>query len=242
MKEVGIIGYGRFGRLAAHHLKKAFKVSVADSRRHLRTERGVRQVAVDVAAGCDAVILAVPINSLPKLLHRIRRHLRPEALVCDVCSVKERPVKFMLDLLPKEVSILGTHPLFGPDTAGENLRGRTIVLSPVRIAAGLLKSVRNGLSRQGLEVRIMTPKDHDRLMAETLFLSQFVGRGLHRLHLSEETAVTQGYSLLRAVASASNNDTLELFRDMYAYNRFASPLPSRVLKEFKQLSRWLTAR
>ena len=60
--------------------------------------------------------------------------LSPDALVIDVCSVKEYPVRLMKELLPERVSILATHPMFGPDSAAHALQGRKIVLCAERIA------------------------------------------------------------------------------------------------------------
>jgi prephenate dehydrogenase len=45
--------------------------------------------------------------------------LRPGQLIIDTCSVKERPLEWMLEELPDHVQIVGTHPLFGPDSGQE---------------------------------------------------------------------------------------------------------------------------
>jgi len=37
---------------------------------------------------------------------------------------QEHPVRWMRELLPPDVAILGSHPMFGPDSAAESLQGR----------------------------------------------------------------------------------------------------------------------
>ena len=70
----------------------------------------------------------------------------------DVCSVKVYPVQWMRELLPASVSILPTHPMFGPDSAAESLKDRKIVLCPERIADDVYQKIKSWLERQGLIV------------------------------------------------------------------------------------------
>ena len=229
-KEIAIIGYGRFGRCAAHHLKNKYSVFVSDVSPISNVERGVRAVPLTEAASKTVVILAVPINKLSSLLQAIAPHLTANALVCDVCSVKEQPVRWMKQILPKHVSILATHPLFGPDSAATTLRGRQIILSPVRISSAKLKRCTKALQSLQLSTHLMTPTEHDRLMASTLFLTQFVGRCLKNFPNQTAMVSTNNFRLLSEVVATSTKDSPELFRDMYRYNRFARAIPRKVLQ------------
>ena len=140
---IGIVGFGRFGRLMAHYLSPDFPVRAYDP--SVRTEAmaaaGAAPAAIDDVCRSDIVILAVPISRLQALLSAIGPHLQPESLLVDVCSVKEQPVRWMQELLPETVDILGTHPMFGPDSAADSLEGRKIVLCPVRIGDTRLEKV-----------------------------------------------------------------------------------------------------
>ncbi|MBI3364494.1 MAG: prephenate dehydrogenase/arogenate dehydrogenase family protein [Ignavibacteriae bacterium] len=165
--------------------------------------------------------------------------LRIGALVIDVCSVKEQPVRWMKSLLPKDVLILGTHPLFGPDSAAKSLMGHTIVLCPVRIRKRQLQRLSTYLRARGLNVQLLTPLRHDKLMASTLFLTQFVGHGLRKLSLPNPTSSTHNFRSLHHIATITGNDTMELFRDMFEYNRFAKRLPEELLRSFSELHKTL---
>ena len=54
--------------------------------------------------------------------------LKPGTLVLDVGSVKVEPVAIMKELLPETVGIVGTHPLFGPQSAQNGIHGLQIAI------------------------------------------------------------------------------------------------------------------
>jgi hypothetical protein len=88
----------------------------------------------------------------------------------------------------------------------------------------------------------MDPIKHDRLMAETLFLTQFVGRGIVKLLPSNEIVSTENYKLLRHIAMAGMNDSTQLFHDMYRYNRFTHRMPDKIIRQFRHLASTLPKR
>lgn len=240
--EIAIIGYGRFGKLLAHYLKKDTQVFVSDKKKPKNVERGITAISLNEAVTKSVVVLAVPISVVPSILKFIAPLLQHGTLVCDVCSVKEQPITWMKDILPKHVSILGTHPLFGPDSIDKNLQGRTIVLCPVRIHSQQLSLIMGGLRKTGLNVLRMSPQRHDKMMASTLFLTHFIGRGLRRLNLPPPDHTTQNYSNLKQIVETAGNDTAQLFQDMYNYNRFAKLMLAKVMREFIKLSSTINSR
>lgn len=234
--EIGLIGYGRFGKLAARKLRKFFKVCVYDSQSFKSYEEGLEQVTLDEAAGKELVILAVPINQMPSVLKAIAPKVQPGSLICDTCSVKEQPLQWMSNILPQHVSILGTHPLFGPDSATINLSGKIIFFCPGRIKRDMLEAVRSQLIQQSIIVHELSPVEHDLLMAKTLFVTQLVGRALVSLELPNTIYSTHTYKQLRELVQIAENDTEELFLDMYHYNRYAKKIFQKFVMDSKRLS------
>lgn len=239
-KELSIIGYGRFGRLAAHYLKHDFRVVVSDSRKHVRTERGVKSVSLEEAAGKKLIILAVPIGKLRPVLRSVAALISPGTLLCDVCSVKEQPIRWMKAILPGHAALLGMHPLFGPDSAPRDLKGKTIVLCPVRISRARLQHVSGYLAKRGLVPNRMSARRHDALMASSLFLTQFIGRGLLRLTLPREDSSTLSFRMLAEITRTADRDGPGLLNDMYRYNRHAWKTPQLLVRQFEKLSRELS--
>ena len=220
---IGIVGFGRFGKLAARYLAGDFPVRVYDPAAGIQdvASAGAEAVALDAVAQCKLVILAVPISHLRQALIQVRPHLTPDSLVVDVCSVKEYPVQWMLDLLPPGASILGTHPMFGPDSAAESLQGRKIVLCPVRIAPARYESIHGYLTGRGLVVIESGPSEHDRQIAVSLALTHFIGRSLAGMGARAQDIDTEGYKRLLRILDVVENDTWQLFEDMHRFNPYA---------------------
>jgi prephenate dehydrogenase len=229
---IGLIGYGRFGAFAAAHLARKADLLVFDPKQ----PRGpfpsprIKAAPLKDVASADVVVLAVPISALQRVLRAIVPFVRPSALVVDVCSVKMYPVRWMRALLPSSVHILATHPLFGPDSASDTLRGHHVVLCPVRLPKRYVRKTVTLLQGAGLQCTTMTPRAHDRFMAETLLLAQFVGRVVARTRTKRYPFGTRSYSSLMNLARTADNDTRELFHDMVKFNPYAVPVLRKLLR------------
>jgi prephenate dehydrogenase len=232
---IGLIGYGRFGAFAAAHAARRADIVVYETRRIPRSSlpKRVRRGTLSEAAAQEVVILAVPVSSMQRVLRRIRPHLRPGAIVIDVAAVKSAPVAWMKQLLPPDIEILGTHPFFGPDSGRDGLAGLTIVLCPVRVKGRTLARVLTELHRSGLETLFMSPVEHDRLMAETILLTQYVGRLVHRLGIRRWPPLTRNYERLLGLVETVRSDTPGLLADMIAHN----PFGRRLLAGFRRAQR-----
>ena len=182
---------------------------------------GATPATLEKACEQDVLILCVPISEFEKLVRRVRRWVRPDALVIDVCSVKEHPVRVMKALLPRTVDILATHPNFGPDSAGESLRGRKLIACKVRVSGERYRKFRRAVEKKGLVVVEMSAREHDRRMASSLVLTHFIGRALIRYGAEPTGVDTEGYQRLLRILQTVQNDTWQLFADMNRYNAFA---------------------
>ena len=221
---IGVIGFGRFGRLTVENLAQNFKVLVYtrdSAKKQTVVAAGARLVGLDQVCAQKIVIVSVPISAMQATLDQIASLLKPDALVIDVCSVKVRPVQWMQDLLPAGVAILATHPMFGPDSAGTSLSGHKIVLCPVRIAPRPYDKIKKWLAGQNLEIIETTADDHDRQIAVSLALTHFIGRSLSEFKASPMTIDTEGYKRLLHILGVVTNDTWQLFEDMNRYNPYA---------------------
>ncbi|WP_343616542.1 prephenate dehydrogenase/arogenate dehydrogenase family protein [Novosphingobium sp.] len=115
---LGIIGFGAFGRLIADHLRDFLKIYATDSAPLAEAPEGVTLTDLARVCACDIVVLAVPVAALGALCAQIAPLLRPGALVMDVGSVKVEPARIMVAQLPPHVSVIATHPMFGPQSIG----------------------------------------------------------------------------------------------------------------------------
>jgi prephenate dehydrogenase len=235
----GVIGFGRLGSLLVRHFARDARLFVSDVKLDARRVRALGAVPATLAEACaqDVVVLCVPIAEFEGLTRRIRGLLRPGALVVDVCSVKEHPVRAMKRHLPRTVGLLATHPNFGPDSAADSLKGRKIVLSRVRMTDAAYARARRALESKGLEIVELTPREHDRRMAQSLVLTHFIGRGLIAYGAKTTGVDTEGYKRLLRILETVQNDSWQLFADMNRYNAFAAPMRRRFLAAMRATDR-----
>jgi prephenate dehydrogenase len=220
---IGIIGFGRFGALTARYLSRDMRVGVYSRSQSNQSVEATGARALSLAEVCrqPIVILSVPISAMPATLRQIAPQLRRRTLVVDVCSVKIYPMQWMRELLPPEVFILGTHPMFGPDSAADSLTGRKMVLCRERVPQALYKRIFNYLVSKNLEVIETTPDDHDRQIAVSLSLTHFIGRALSAFGARKLQIDTEGYRRLVHTLEVVEHDTWQLFEDMHRFNPFA---------------------
>lgn len=236
---VGLIGFGRLGRLLARHFARDAKIFVHDARPDARRIRALGATPATLKEACaqDIVALCVPMAAFEGLARRIGPLVRPDALVVDACSVKEHPVRAMKKHLPRSVSLLATHPNFGPDSAAESMKGRTIVLCRVRMKDAAYRRAKTLLRKKGLIVEEMTPREHDRRMASSLVLTHFIGRSLIAYGAKTTGVDTEGYKRLLRILETVQNDSWQLFEDMNRFNAFAAPMRRRFLRAMNATDR-----
>ena len=232
---LGIIGFGRFGRLAAAHLRDHYDVMVYDKEdcSDPAADLGIRAESLTDVASCSVVILCVPISSIRSVLEAMTPHLVKGALVADTCSVKEYPISVMKTVLPPHVEILGTHPLFGPDSAATGIEEKKIILCPVRLKN--LPRVSHFLENLGLRVLVSSAEDHDLAMASTQAIVQFLGRAFMDMDLGCPTMATPGYEQLIQIVEVVQNDTWELFHDLQNYNRFDQKMRQKLITALRAI-------
>ena len=220
---IGIIGFGRFGKLTARYLAEDFEVLVFN-----RTDKsaeikdvGARVSSLKTVCQQKIVIVCVPISTFKQVLVEIGPLLKRDVLVIDVCSVKVYPTQWMKQSLPETVSILATHPIFGPDSAADSLKGRKIFLSPIRIEKNQYQKIKTYLASKELVLIESTPEDHDEQIAISLALTHFIGRGLSEFGASALNIDSEGYKRLLHILDVVEHDTWQLFYDMHQYNPYA---------------------
>jgi prephenate dehydrogenase/ferredoxin-fold anticodon binding domain-containing protein len=131
-----------------------------------------RVVGVDPAS-YDVIILAVPTGEMERVSKAVVSQAKPGALVLDVASDKEEPLRAMQEAAPPGVSVIGTHPMFGPRV--ESLIGQTVVICETPSTDPRhLEAVREIVVRYGGEAHSLTPERHDELMGVVQGLPHFV--------------------------------------------------------------------
>ena len=225
---IGVYGLGRFGYFWAELLAGRASVCAYSRDPSRRAPPGVRRVTEDELVRLPVVFLCVAISSMEEVLARIAGRLAPGTLLMDTCSVKSYPVQIMERLLPKTVSIIGTHPMFGPDSARHGVSGMPLIMCPVRAPAESARQWQELFSGLGLSVSVMSPDDHDREAAFTQGVTHYIGRVLSDFGVSRSPIGTVGFSKLLEIVEQTCNDPWQLFLDLQRYNPHTREMRSRL--------------
>jgi prephenate dehydrogenase len=223
IRSVGLLGLGAFGRLIAAHLQPYFALTACDPALTASEPRHghVRIGTVAEVGRCDLVILAVPVGNLSSALRELRPHLRAGGIVVDVGSVKVRPIEVMKAELPPFVDIVGTHPLFGPQSASGGIAGRKIALCPVRGRSSLRIAafLRHVLK---LEVHIVTADEHDRQAAIVQGVTHLVAKVLVRMGPLPTRLTTASFDHLMRATDMVRHDSASVFLAIERDNPYAA--------------------
>ena len=230
-RSLGIIGHGDFGRfLETLAARFAPGLPVRVFARRMAPD-GKRFFSLEDACKSDIVIIAVSIRAFEETLLKVLPLLRPGAILADVNTVKEHPARLLRDHA-KGVSYLTTHPMFGPfsfEKQGESLAGLRIVLSDHTLEQDQHDAVTAWLQGLGLNVLSMTPQAHDRMLAETLFLTHYVSQIVARGGFVRTDIDTLSFGYLMDAIESVKGDT-ELFRDVFAFNPWCRDIIARFEK------------
>jgi len=124
MKKVAVIGLGLIGGSLALELKKntwATIYGVDKNPEHLNKalELGIifKKEDINIVKEVDVVIIAVPVNAIPKLTTEVLDLIKPHTLVFDVGSTKSVVCKEVKGH-PKRKNFVAIHPIAGTEYSG----------------------------------------------------------------------------------------------------------------------------
>lgn len=237
MKPIAVVGLGLIGgSLGLDFSRLGYRV-LGVARRpetvEMAMERGVvHQASTDLSlvAEADVVFLCTPIDGVVGVAQQVVPHLKPEAILTDVSSVKGFLVPDLAALWPH---FIGGHPMAGKAEAGlavaeaHLFRGRPYVLTPTEETSPQDLDTLSELVDQ-LEARrfICSPADHDRAVAWISHLPVMVSSSL--IQACQQEPNPELLKLAQALASSGFRDTSrvgggvpELGTLMARYNREA---------------------
>jgi len=244
MNSIGIIGFGRFGKVLANILQKGFTINAYDPKPNYNFS-DVSFKNLDTVLLEKVIFIAVPIRYFKSVIQEISPNLLEGTTIIDVCSVKKHPTKIMIDFLPDYAGIIATHPMFGPDSFISNNRLK-MMMDSTRDIHNQFDFWRQFFIDQGIQVMEMSPDEHDKLAAKTQGVTHFLGRMLKEFGIRKTDIDTQGFSDLLDLVDQTCNDTWELYTDLQLYNpytdemidklKMATKLLDNRLKELKNVA------
>ena len=233
MHSVGIIGFGRFGKILSNILQRGFDIKIYDKNPNLKLTN-VKFVSLDEIVQEKNIFIAVPIRNFKDIIKNIAPKLNNTTII-DVCSVKMEPVKIMKSFLPQNAGIIATHPLFGPDSFNIN-NNLKMMMNNTRDSYNQFKFWKNYFISQDINIIEMDPSEHDILASKTQGITHFLGRVLKEFGISKTKIDTQGFSELLDLVNQTCNDSWELFSDLQLYNPYTNSVIEKLKKSTNEVS------
>lgn len=224
-QSIGLVGFGTFAQFMVPYLTPYFNLLAwnRSDQSEMAKKLNVDYMDLPTVLNQKIIILCTNAQSFENLLRENAPLFNPNAIVLDVASIKIKPVELMLKYLPISCEIVGTHPLFGPESGRFGIQNLNFVLCPVRtthvsrIYAFVAKILK-------MKVLIRTPEAHDKEMAYVQGLTHFIARAVDMMNIPEIEQKTKAYESLLAIRKMLASDSFELFKTIQNDNPFAEKI------------------
>lgn len=249
---IGLLG-GSIARAAKKHCMAGSVVGCGRNEERLRfaLENGIADAVekdpVKAVAGADLVIICTPVRTIPDMLRGIAGSLVHRAIVTDVGSTKTAIVREGESLMPDGVSFVGCHPMAGSEESGVEASTDTlfenaicVLTSSERTNLAALEKLDRFWRAMRARVMIMSPEEHDLLVAASSHLPHVVAYSLVRCvadvagrHEKVLPLLAGGFRDTTRIASSST----DMWRDICMENsEFIANMMVRFGDTFKELA------
>jgi len=179
-------------------------------------------------AGADLVVLCCPVGMFEKVAREIKPYLADQAVVTDVGSVKGSLVGLLEEIFHLKARYVPAHPIAGSERSGaaaadlDLFKGARCIITPTgktdKKALGLVTDL---WEYTGAVVELMTPEEHDMILAQVSHLPHVAAYALIKaVHEMDGGDRALGYAATgfgdSTRIAASNED---VWRDICLLNR-----------------------
>lgn len=226
---VGIVGYGHFGRFL-HEVGTRFFPEL-EIRIHSRRIEVDGKTFFDLAtvAQSDVVILCGAISEYEAQLRSVLEHALPDTILVDVATVKKHTNELCKRYCDGR-RFISTHPMFGPESYKKhngNVTGFRIVVTDYALKNDDYQMLKNAFATIGFLIIEMTADEHDRRLAETLFLTHYVGQSILKAGFGRTEIDTLSFQFLMDAVESVKDDK-QLFEDVYRFNPYCADVAKRL--------------
>lgn len=241
MKQVSIVGFGRFGKTLYRLIKEDFIIvlynrSEIDSKSIELTKNTVIAKDLSEVYESDVIFFAVPISEFEQVIASHKKYFQSNHILIDVLSVKLHPAKvFNEHLEGSKTQALLTHPMFGPDSSKNGFEGLPMILDRFKIHDSTYHFWKEYFKNKKLRVIEMSAEEHDKIAANSQGLTHFIGRLLEEYKLGETPIDSLGTKKLLEIKEQTCNDTWQLFTDLQHYNPHTKQMRLKLGKAYGKL-------
>ncbi len=231
-RKVSIIGVGFMGGSLGLALKKHGLASevVGISHRQVTLDKAIELKAIDAGTtdlikgvtNADLVVLAAPVQAINQQFALINPHLKRGCLVTDMGSVKAEIVERAESTLAQPGMFVGSHPLAGSEKKGVEhayadlfVNARCIMTPTAKTTPVAKEKIKFMWTKLGCHVEVLSPEDHDKILAYVSHLPHLVAYALVGA-LSKEflSQAPQGFKDSTRIAASSP----QMWNDIFLTN------------------------
>ncbi len=265
LRQITVIGLGLLGGSAALAILRSLPgVKVTGYAHRSSTRRKAKGLAVSIeitdnliqsVSQADLVILATPICTFEEILSSIAYAIPKGSIVTDIGSTKVLPHRWADSILPNTVNYVGSHPIAGSEQRGIEFARDDLFEQAMCILTTTKKTSHDGVrtlkkfwSDLGCRVKLMTPTEHDRILAYVSHLPHITAAALTNANNSEELKLAgKGFIDASRIASGpaniwtdvmmtnAGNITKGIDKIISELSKFKNAIRNRNRKQTKQL-------
>ncbi len=206
-----------------HSVASAAKVEIA--------EDNIRAVK-----NADLALICVPIDKIAEVVHEVAPHMKEEAVLAEVSSIKEKTMEALRRASSYGVRPLSIHPMFGP-SAG-SLKGKTIVVVPV-MDGGFEVDLTESLFQEA-NIVVSDKREHDSAMGIVLSLTYFMNLAFAHVFSSMDInslkmVAGTSFTVQLAIAESIVSEEPDLVASLLRENRFADEYFDSFISKIKEI-------
>ncbi len=223
LRQITVIGLGLLGGSLTLAVSRSFaRVKTIGFTHRPATREKARQLAVadkvvdnisEAVSNVDLVVLATPIRVFEQIFTQIADVLPAGCIVTDVGSTKTLPHRWAEAHLPKTVHYVGSHPIAGSEQRGVEFarddlfyQANCILTATKKTNSSAVNRLKDFWSKLGCSVTVMTPAQHDEILANISHLPHVMAAALINITKSEQLRLAgKGFIDASRIASGPAN-------------------------------------
>ena len=202
-EQVSIIGCGLIGSSVFRALKKNGSVkkvitfdsdkSVSEIIKKENLSDRIVSSPEEAVSNADLVLISTPLSSFELAVDSIKKYLKSESILTDTSSVKKGADTVVKKMNFKNISWIPSHPVAGTEKSGPRagspdlFKGRWTILTPdSKIKDSDVKKITLFWESMGSKVKIMSAKDHDKILSLTSHLPHVIAYNIVKTAMGDD--------------------------------------------------------
>ena len=202
-EQVSIIGCGLIGSSVFRALKKNGSVkkvitfdsdkSVSEIIKKENLSDRIVSSPEEAVSNADLVLISTSLSGFELAVDSIKKHLKSESILTDTSSVKKGADTVVKKMNFKNISWIPSHPVAGTEKSGPRagspdlFKGRWTILTPdSKIKDSDVKKVSLFWESMGSKVKIMSARDHDKILSLTSHLPHVIAYNIVKTAMGDD--------------------------------------------------------